>query len=189
MANRNKLEGNASLLTHRRHWLQLDDETDREKQVLEHPTQPRNRYHSSNRGLKALAHVVALVAFLSAELLTPSFLKSKCDSSPGSLSEEEAEGMWGTAPALTSTEQFCPLLTTEMYLLINLGFWTQPAIVFWPDRPTVTPPLSYLEKNSNQGHPDIPKGWKRRTDGCLLLSLLLPQVIRLHGSPQAENTS
>lgn len=113
MANRNKLEGNASLLTHRRHWLQLDDKAQTEKQVLKHPTQPRSSYHSSNRGLKALAHTVALAAFLSVELMTPSFLKSKCDSSPGSLSEEEAEGMWGTAPALTSTEQLCPLSTRD----------------------------------------------------------------------------
>jgi len=64
--------------------------------------------------LKALAHAVALAAFLSVELLTPGFLKSKCDSSPGSLPEEEAEGMWGTAPALTSTEQLCPLLTRDV---------------------------------------------------------------------------
>lgn len=122
MTNRNKFEGNASLLTHWRHWLQLDGEADTDKQVLEHPTQPRNSYHSSNTGLKALAHAVALAAFLSVELLIPRFLKSKCDGSPRSLSEEEAEGMWGTAPALTFTEQLCPLLTTKMYLLINLVF-------------------------------------------------------------------
>lgn len=37
-----------------------------------------------------------------------------------------------------------------------------------------------------RGHPDIPKGWKRGADGCSLLSLLLPQVIRLHGSPSVR---
>lgn len=67
---------------------------------------------------------VALAAFLSVELLTPGFQKSKCDCSPGSLSEEEAEGTWAAAPALTSPEQLCPLLTAGMYSLINLIFWT-----------------------------------------------------------------
>lgn len=112
---------------------------------------------------------MALAAFSSVELLTPSFLKSKCDSSPGSLSEEEAEGMWGTAPALTPAEQLCPLLATVMYLLINLVFWTQPAIVFWPDCPTVTPPLSYLEKNSNQGTPGHPERMEKKNRWVLVI--------------------
>lgn len=149
-ASRNKLESNASTLTHRRHRLQPDNEAYAENQILEHPTQARNSSHSSNRGSKALAQAVALAAFLSVELLTPGFLKSKCDSSPGSLSQEEAEGMWGTTPALTSSLDLhratLPLIDN---LLINLVFWTQPAIVFWPDCPTVTPLLSYPEKDSN----------------------------------------
>lgn len=114
-------QGNASLLTHRRHWLELNDKGNTEKQVLEHPTEPRKSHHSRDRGLKVPVQAVALAAFLSVELLTPGFQESKCDCSSGSLSEE---GTWATAPALTSSEQLCPLLTAVMDLLINLVFWT-----------------------------------------------------------------
>ena len=57
----------------------------------------------------------------------------------------------------------------EMYLLINLVFWTRPAIVFWPDRPTVTHPLSYPEKNSNQGTPGHPEGMERKNRWVLVV--------------------
>lgn len=165
----NKLESNGSSLTHWRHWLQLDNKAEAEKQVLEHPTQPRHSYSLSNTALEALAHAVALAAFLSVQLLTPGFLKSNWDSACGSLSEEEAEGMRGTTPALTSPEQLCPLLTTEVQLLIDLVFWTQLAIVFLPDCPTVTPPLSYLEGNSNQGTPGHPEGMEERSRWVLIV--------------------
>lgn len=79
------------------------------------------------------------------------------------------------------------LLTVN--LLIDLMFWTQFTIVFLPDCPTVTPPLSYLEKNSNQGTPGHPKGMEKKnrwvlvvisapspshTTSCLLLSQKMP---------------
>lgn len=89
------------------------------------------------------------------------------DRSARRLSEEEAEGMWDTAPALTSTKHLCLLLTTETYLLINLDFLTQLTIVFCP---TVTPPLSYPEKNSNQGTPGHPEGMEKENGWVLVIS-------------------
>lgn len=50
-----------------------------------------------------------------------------------------------------------------------LFFWTQPAIVFWPDCPTVTPPLSYPEKNSNQGTPGHPEGMEKKNRWVLVV--------------------